>query len=302
MAWWLRGRLGEAGSGPSRRHTIKVAAVSSVITLGVAGAAAYGVIKWKFGHRPVQKASVDDALRDFRSASAKPVATDDSSRAEPSQAKTTAPVAANTPSGGVYTYKARGFFQVDAPVVGRHRRDLAATVPAMVVRGDSPTCWELKIWYFKQHTWRARYCRDRNDAQRMEFVKTANQFFGRKIGGKYGCVPADIVRVNMKPGDQFMTSCGSIEEPRKPDAAKTDVSITFVGDEDVDVGGELVSSRHLVRKVHVVGRQSGSTIRHLWFSKKTGLLVRVREKGRSSGLAKFEADWELILTSTTPRK
>lgn len=283
LTWWASGRFQSARDG---RYGLGALIATSVITLTVAALAAYGAIKWKYRARPVDRASVDDTVRSFRKLSR--AAAD----AGPATGR-------ELPAAGVYTYRGGGFFKMDAPIVGKQRRDLPAAVPAMlVIAGD---CWELKISYFKQQTWKARYCKSPAGALRMEWVRTHNEVFGRVVGGLYGCTPPDIIRAGMKVGDRFMTSCGSID-PKSPSSATTNVQLELLGEDSVRVGDQNVSTWHVLRTVKVIGRQSGVTVRNLWFSKDTGMLVRVREHAETSGLVKYKSDWELTLTQTTPRK
>jgi len=277
------------GADTSRRaYGIKVAVVTFVASVAVTLAAVYGVVKWKFRSRPVQKASVEDAVKDFRQ---KKVASSSSKQ----------PVVAtfNVPGAGVYTYKATGYYQVDAPIVGKDRRELPATVPGMLAADGN--CWALTIRFFKRHTWKARYCKADENKQSMETTTTANEFFGRKVGGFYGCTPAALVKAEMKPDHSWTQLCKSKKKKHK-DRKGTPVKVTFVGNETLAIGNAKLQARHIRRTIVMTGRQKGTTVRDLWFDQTSGLLLRLSEKGSSAGMAKFEADWQLTLANATPSK
>jgi hypothetical protein len=173
-------------------------------------------------------------------------------------------------------------------------------VPGVLVAANG--CWDLTVHFFKVHTWQARFCKTGPVAQRIPFIRTANRAFNRSTGGIYGCFPDDIIRDGMKPGDRWDEQCGPKLEPRQAWDAKTVAPVEFVGLDTLDVGGKKVECRHMRRTPHVKGKQSGATVRDLWFAVRDGLLVRIREKAKTSGLLTYESDYELTLSSLEPTR
>ncbi len=287
LAWWLSGR--SDGTSSRRSYGVKVAALTAIGSIALTLAAVYGVVKWKFRSRPVQKASVQDAVKDFR----------DNKVAGATETKTPKQATFRVPGPGVYTYNATGYYSVDAPIVGKDRRELPKQLPGVLVSDHN--CWALTVRFFKQHTWEARYCKPNETNLVMASTKSANEFFGRKVGGHYGCSPGDLVLADKKPGDSWTQLCKSKKEKHK-DRKGTEVKVTYVADEPVKVGDADVPSRHIRRTIVMKGRQKGQTIRELWFGQSSGLLLKLREKGSSSGMATFESDWTLTLASTKPTK
>lgn len=273
------------GAGPldsaKSRYTVKIVTITALATLLITLALGYAVVRWKFRVREVTRVSVKDAVKDYR-------------RRKPTTKKNDP---GKAPPGGVYTYRGKGFTELEAPVLGKDRRELkGVTAATLVPSGD---CWEIKIQFFKQEWWSADYCRGKPGEVGMKGWKSHNEYFGRTLDLSYVCKPPDLTRADAAPGASWQQACRSQTEP---DAEPKISKITFVGPETIAVGGEQVATNHVRRVITTTGRQSGETARDLWFRTSDGLLIRVREKSKSSGLATFESDFELTLANTVPSK
>gem|GEM_PF-6460861 len=267
--------------GPKRRYTVKIVTITCLSTLVVTLVLGYAVVRWKFRVREVTRVSVKDALESYRKRKPNTVKTDPG----------------NAPPAGVYTYKGKGFTELDAPVLGNDRRELRGdTVGTLVANGD---CWEIKVQFFKQEWWSAHYCRPAPGGVGMRGWKSHNEYFGRVLDLTYTCKPPDLVRADAAPGAAWQQVCRADDDPNAEPKVST---ITFVGRDTIQIGGATVPCYHVRRVIKTSGRQVGRTERNLWFRVSDGLLVRVRERSKSRGLASFESDFELTLAKTAPTK
>lgn len=279
--WWVVRRTKAGAPASATISTLKVVSLTFVATAALTTATLYGVVRWKFRARPVNNASVDHAVEEFRASSSRSTRT------------------AVGPAAGVYRYLGSGFYELTAPVLGKDRRDIPSTVPAVLVHAGN--CWELTVRFFQQHSWMARYCERAGDGLIMEHWKSTNVYFGREVEWSFACTPANLTREGMKPGDSWKQLCKPRGETPADTPAKT-ATVEFVGFEDLTIGGKSVRARHIRRTVRTEGRQAGLTTRDLWFSETSGLLVRLRERSNSSGLARFVSDYQVTLAAATPTR
>jgi len=285
VAWQVRGRRAPAAAG--RHYTLKVVVVTSLVTLIVAAGGAYLAIRVVFRSKPVDQASVDRAVEDFRRTGA---GTD---------GKTAAKAGGASPAGGVYTYRAKGFFHTEVPFLGAEHRDLPESVPALLVpEGD---CWDVAVRFFEQHRWTTRYCAAPGGALRVPSSRTENVHFGRKVTSNTACKQDLVMRGDMTAGDTAKVSCDSENDSGHGGPSEMVMDWTFIGVEEITIGADKVEARHLRRLVTMSGRQAGTATRDVWYAA-SGLLLQLRNKMTTSGIADVEQDYELTLSSMTPAK
>ncbi len=281
VAWRVRGRRAPAEAG--RHYALRVAGITALVTLIVAAGAAYLTIRVVFRSRPVDRASTDRALEEFR-------------RARGDQATLSGP-SGSTPTPGVYTYRSTGFFDMSVPLLGTEHRDLPESVPAVLMTDGS--CWEQTVRYFEQHRWTTRFCRDSTGTLRIPFSRTENVYFGRDVTIVTTCQPELVLRADMKAGDTVALTCDSENNVGQKGASKMDVVLVYVGPEEMTIGEHTIQARHFRREVTLSSRQKGSATRDLWYAP-SGLLLRLRSRTKSSGITNVNDEYELVLTSLTP--
>ncbi len=276
----LRRRAAGDEPSPRRNYGLKIAALTAIASIALTLGVGYAVVRYKFRKRAVSGVSVDQAVKTFRAR------------------KTATPVGdpGKRPAPGVYTYMASGYYQLDVPVVGKDRRELRAKTVATLTHTE--TCWQLSLQYFAQHTWAAEYCATAQAPVAMAGWKLRNQYFGRKVKWSFACSPGALVRAAAKPGDTWKQTCRTLLDDGSP--AKS-ASVSYVGREQLNIGDASIATHHVQRVIVSSGQQSGRTVRHLWFGPK-GMLVRLRETSKSSGVASFESSFELTLAALTPAR
>jgi hypothetical protein len=282
---WRRHAGRSAGdAGPGSHRTLKVVALTALLTLVFAAAGTYATLRIIFRAKPVQEASVDQAVADFRSA--KPAAATAANKA--------------APAGGVYTYRSSGSSDLKVPLFGTEHRDLPESVPAVLLRdGD---CWDLTVRFFEEHQWATRYCRGEDGAVHHPSSETVNVHFGQKVTASSACEPDEVIVAKMSPGASWSQRCTTKNDSGMGGPSSVDTEMTFVGIEEVEVGGEKVKALHIHRDVTMSGKQTGTTTRDYWFEESSALLVKFRHRMKSSGIGDIEQSYDLALTALTPSK
>ncbi|MFH2005057.1 MAG: hypothetical protein ABI333_00590 [bacterium] len=294
LIWRRRGRRGAdegAEGGLGRWPKVKLVAATAVLTTLLLGALGYGLVRHRFKKTQASGASVRQAVSDFRKTGS-----------------SAAKQLGKSPAGGVYRYAATGFYEVEAPVLGKDRRVMPKTVPAVLVPdGD---CWELTIRYFKQHHWTARYCRGPQGGLRFVWAKNKNEFFSMKNRSHTFCTPNVILRPgglpgpgpDSAPGTEWKEVCKRKMPKAHQNKADVDITIRYVGVESVTVGKRAVLAHHLRSSFSMKGMMSGTFQQDFWYAKSSGLLIKLRTKGRASGMGKFVSDYQLTLQSLSPTR
>jgi hypothetical protein len=125
--------------------------------------------------------------------------------------------------------------------------------------------------------------------------------FGRKVIAKTSCKPDVVVRADMATGDRATVSCDSQNDSGQGGPSEMKMDWSLIGVEEIAIGGEKVTARHLRREVTMSGKQAGTATRDVWYAD-SGLLLQLRNKMSSSGIADVSQDYELTLSSLTPAK
>jgi hypothetical protein len=263
-----------------RRHTFKVAAVSVGLTLLVAVAGTYAVLRVLLTSAPLGRAGADDVLREVRALGGGP----DRLRA---------------PAAGVYTYAASGYYETTAPVFGAERRELPATVPAALVH--DPGGWTLTVHYFDRHRVAHRFVAAPGRVLEEPEIVTDNVRYGMEIRTVLSCRPPEAVRAGLAPGATWPQDCGALTTGLMGATQTLASNATFVGTEPLTVGGRQVEAWHVRRETTVAGSQTGTLLRDVWYATDTGMLLRFETSSTTTGLADHEERIRLELVSLEPK-
>jgi len=260
-----------------------VVVTTGLVTSLALGGLGYALVRSQFRKTKVAKASEGQAVSEFR-------------RSGGASSKT----AEGTPPAGVYQFSATGQYTVSVPGLGKDVRVLPKTLPAVLV--SKGRCWELNIRFFKQHQRTVRYCSEKKGHLRMVWLLNQNEFFGLKHLTKTRCVPDLILRPGDEPGHQTAQTCKPVGVDQR--FGKTDAKVMFeyVAANTMTIGGRKVRVHHLRRTLVVKSLQSARVVQHLHYADETGMLVRYRVNGGGSGLATFRSDYQITLTSLSPKR
>lgn len=290
VVWFWRARRAAEG-GASRWQKTKLVGATVVLTALALAALGYGFARQRFQRTRASKATMSKAVSDFRKAKGG-----------------AAEKRGQSPPGGVYQYAATGFYEIDAPVVGKDHRVLPRIVPG-VLKTDGD-CWELTLRYFTQHHWTARYCRGPRGGLRFIWVKNRNEFFSMKSQSQTFCTPDVILRPGglpgpgpgSAPGTEWKESCKRKSPHAQRGKAKVDITIRYVGLERVAVGKGSVAAFHLRSTFTMEGMASGTFHQDFWYAQGSGLLIGLATKGKAAGMGSFVSDYRLTLKSLTPAR
>lgn len=244
--------LSTAEPSPHRRHRRRIVAVASlVVALGVVVTA---TVMWN--RVTVHPVSMDTARE----------------RAGLDSAPST-PAAPLVPAAGVYQYRGAGSERLDRPPRTQPQGpDIPGTVTSLG-RG----CWRLRVDYNSNHWQSWDYC-----STGTALTETAGAFFQRidlgpvsvDTSSSYTCdPPVDAIRLTRTAGDRWRQSCRGTSTASEGVVTSAG-PYTFVGEEEIDVGGRPVATLHHHRVRNLGGAQSGTEEVDTWFDASTGLPVR----------------------------
>lgn len=271
---------------PWHRRPLGVALVV-VAVVAVAGGVAFAVA-WR--DRGAREASTDDALDRFRDE-------------EPG---TTLPSGGLVPPSGVSTYDATGTERLSLLDT---EQTWGPTVPASITHDDEG-CWSIRVEFSTNHHQTTRYCADAGvlretggeTYQRFDFVA-----FEAEDTTVFTCdPPSDAVRLDAEVGDTWEHTCTG-----RSDARGTEVSssgpTTFVGVEEIVVGGDAVPALHYRMERTLTGDQRGTETTEHWYAPDDAMLLRItHDIAVASPSPVGDVDYtevgELTLTSRTPQR
>jgi hypothetical protein len=260
-----------------------VALVAAVVVVGGATPFAIG-----WSHRGAKEASVDKAIANFRK----------------SRGATNGGFL--RPAPGVYTFAGTGSEQLSLLATTQH---WGPRIPVTVTQSDDG-CWAYRVDYSTHHWQSVRYCAKGHLLQQTGDTSSQTfDFVAFKASDKNDVVcspPADRIRTDAKPGATWPVTCNGHSESRgtRFRAAGTD---TFVGIEQIAIGGELVPAYRYSVDRTLSGSQSGFERYDMWYSVLDGLPVKtnrqVRVKSPSPiGEVTYTENGSFTLTSLTPRR
>ncbi|MCU0269951.1 MAG: hypothetical protein MUF83_15080 [Acidimicrobiales bacterium] len=210
------------------------------------------------------------------------------------------------PEAGVYLYRGEGTEHLDAPPVNQGQ---GPEIPGTVTYLDAG-CWQFRVDYNTNHWQSWTYCPDGADLS-----ERAGMFFQRldlvalqvETTSSYTCdPPVEAVVADAVEGDEWSQECRGTSTGSQGEVV-TSGPYTFVGSEELDVGGAPVSSLHYRRVRTLSGGQTGTEAIEWWFDAGTGLPLRnertieVRSATLVGGVTYTETGF-FQLASTTPTR
>jgi hypothetical protein len=208
------------------------------------------------------------------------------------------------PATGVYVYEASGTERLS--VLDTTQR-WGPTMPASVTRQDDG-CWTLRLDFSTNHWSETRYC-----PAGEELATPGNRGYqgfdlGAAVIGEtsvFTCdPPVDVIRVRAEPGDAWPASCtgGSESGTTAVTSAGTN---TFVGVEELVIGGTPIAALHYREERTLSGSQKGTGTTENWYSVTDGMLLRsTRTNAVTSpspiGDVSYDEEGVFTLTSLRP--
>jgi len=177
------------------------------------------------------------------------------------------------PARGVYTYRASGTERLS--ILGTAQQ-WGPTMPATLTTG-ADGCWTLRIDYSTNHWQEEDYCPSGN--RLLDEGGRGYQSFdfgAAKIGDTtvFTCdPPGEVIRVDARPGESWPQSC----EGRSQGSGTTVRSAgtnTFVGIEELVIGGRKVPALHYRQRRTLSGDQTGTEDTHSWYAVGDAMLLR----------------------------
>jgi len=210
------------------------------------------------------------------------------------------------PAAGVYRYRASGTERLS---IGSTEQQWGPTMPATVTH-EANGCWSLRIDYSTNHWQDQRYCTDAQsllDVGGTVFQKFDFVTFAVTDTSVFTCdPPSAVIRLDAQPGDHWPASCTGKSSDRNTEVTSAGTN-TFVGREDVVVGGTKVPALHYRLQRTLSGDQTGTEDTHEWYSATDGLLLRSTHDSRVAspspiGDVVYTEQGEFHLVSTQPRR
>ncbi len=242
-----------------------------VITAGVAAVAVLAtavVVTLVVRGRAADRASVDEALERFRTGQTAGVAE--------------APL--GRPAEGVYLLTGSGREKLSFQTTSQ---SMGPSMPATVT-WDDDDCWELRVEHNANHSQTWNYCQDGDRmvdvggavTQRFDFVVAQVDSRSTSVCDP----PAPTTERGAVPGTVRAQEC-TIDTEGQGRSTMTGPS-TFLGDEEVDVGGTSVTASRYVAERRYEGDQRGEGRVETWYATENGFPVR--------------SIWTLSITSASP--
>lgn len=210
------------------------------------------------------------------------------------------------PAAGIYQYRGEGTEHLDKPPVSQTQGpDIPGTVTHL--EGD---CWRLRVDYSTNHWQSWDYCsietglteRAGSFYQRLDLVA-----FDVETTSTSTCdPPVDAITAAPQVGDQWTQECRGTSTGTSGEVISTG-PYTYVGPEDLDIGGTRVQALHYHRFRTLTGGQSGTEDIHVWFHADTGLPLRnertieVRSDSLIGGVT-YDEKGSFQLTSMSPTR
>lgn len=233
--------------------------VAAGVLVAVAVVAAVVIGVWV--RRGAEPASLDDAARRF----------------EESAGSTSVQPALLVPRPGVYRYTGDGLEELSVLQTGqRWGPELPATV---TVEADG--CWTFRIDYSTNHWQDTTSCAD-GGVLREVGGRTWQRFdFGVAAAEDtvvFTCEPAnEIVRLDAAPGDSWSQDCTGRSDGRGTEVRSAGTT-TFVGPEQLTIGGAALDVLHYRVDHALSGDQVGTEVTDTWYAAASGQVVRLRRE------------------------
>ena len=117
--------------------------------------------------------------------------------------------------------------------------------------------------------------------------------------------PGEVLRLDAAAGDSWDQSCVGTSEDQGTTVTSAGTN-TFLGPDDVDVGGETVEALHYRYRRTLSGDQTGTDTHDVWFDPATGMVLAgtrdtTVESPSPLGQIRYTESGRFTLTSTEPR-
>ncbi len=268
----------------SSRHPWRYVLIGLAVLLAVGAA----VFAYRWSQRGADEASTSDLLEQFRDGEG--VGGSDGEFLQPST--------------GVYTYEATGSEKLSLLDT---TQEWGPTMPASIT-SDGDGCWTWHVEYNTNHWQEQDLCADGN-----RLLETGGTSMQRFDFGAFTTVdtvvavcepPGEAIRADAEPGDTWSQSCVGRNEERDTEVTTAGTN-TFVGAEEIEIGGETVATLHYLIRRTLSGDQTGEESTERWYSVKDGMLLRVTsditvETPSPLGDVTFTQQGEFELESLTP--
>lgn len=233
----------------------------ALLAMAVLAAAGAGVVAYQWVTRGAQEVAVSDRIEGYRE-----------------QAGSDQPSEFLRPATGVYTFEASG--NEELSVLGTTQR-WGPTMPATVTRDGR--CWTLRIDFSTNHWSENRYCPSGGRLLSPGNLGYQGFDFGPTVIGEtseFTCdPPTEVIRVAAEPGDSWDAACDGTSESGTTSVTSAGTN-TFVGIEELTVGGQVVATLHYREERTLSGSQDGRGTTHNWYAVTDGMLVRSRRTNR----------------------
>ena len=210
------------------------------------------------------------------------------------------------PAAGVYEYEASGTERLSLLETTQR---WGPTMPA-TVRHEPDGCWVLRIEYSTNHWQELTACPTETELledggrtfQSFDFVA-----FTVGDTNVFTCEPRGVmIRIDAQPGDRWSQSCDGRSEQRGTKVTSAGPN-TFLGVEELDIGGTTVGALHYRSERTLSGDQTGGETTHSWYSVTDGMLLRSTHDVRVAspspiGDVVYTERGEFQLTSRTPQR
>jgi hypothetical protein len=215
------------------------------------------------------------------------------------KAATAAPLAeAKKPAEGVYSYATSGSEEIS--VFGARHEYPSRTFAT--VRHLDGCLWEHRNEVIKEHVDTTVGC---NQADRLLLMTQERrvEFFGTKDGALAYCKPPLPLHIRAeKVGTKVVGTCNSSDG-----TAEATLTRTFLGIEQMTIGGEKVSAVHIEIDSVFKGRANGTAMDELWFAEDTGAVLRwertVDTKAKAFGTdVRYQEEATFLLESLSPKR
>lgn len=191
------------------------------------------------------------------------------------------------PAQGVYLYEGEGMDALDKPPLSRAQ---GPQLPATVTHRDDG-CWTFRIDFSTNHWQTWVYCPTDENGVTTEggLVEEGGQSFQKWDLGPisfdttttFDCPDGVIVAAGQEPGDEWNQRCEGTSTGTDGQAVSAGPS-TFVGVEELEIGGRPVAALRYRRQREMSGAQRGTEQTEAWFSAETGLPLRNTRTIRAS--------------------
>jgi hypothetical protein len=216
------------------------------------------------------------------------------------------PAARLVPAAGVYRYRGEGTEHLDKPPKTQPQGpDIPGTVTPLGGR-----CWRLRVDYSTNHWQSWDYC-----STGSGLTENAGAFFQRldlgpftvDTSSSYICdPPVAAIRAIQKPGDHWRHICRGTSTASDGEVISAG-PYTFIGQEQLDIGGRRVAALRYHRVRTLSGGQNGTEDVTTWFDVTTGLPLQnsrviTVHSDTALGTVTYTEQGKFTLASTTPTR